>query len=258
MIPSLTLCGHGSILETIETYPVSVFQNSDSALSCTETLETENVSQRALHMDKERLKERILTYVESSLLDEGRTQVSVDDITGALGMSKKTFYTAFPAKDAMLEELVTRIVLEVSHGIDAIAAGPGTCIEKVVALMRFLGLMYRRFAVPFSEDMHWRLPGVWERIESFRQRKIQETFSRLLDQGRAEGLLLGDVDRAIFLMAFRAAVREIVRPGVLAVHAFTAPDVIEQILRIFFSGIMTESGRTAFAELSQRQHSHSH
>ncbi len=209
-------------------------------------------------MEIDRLKERILSYVKNRLLDEGRTQFSVEEITDALGMSKKTFYKAFPTKDAMLEELVTRIILEVSRGIESIMSAPGTCVEKVVALMRFLGSMYRRFAVPLSEDVHRRLPGVWERIEAFRQRKIQENFSRLFDQGKAEGQLRPDVDRTLFLMAFRASIREIVRPGVLAVHAFNAPDVMEQILRIFFSGIMTESGRTAFVELQQRQQSHSH
>ncbi len=202
------------------------------------------------------LKERILTCVESRIVDEGRMHFSVDEIAAALGMSKKTFYKAFPTKNAMLAELSTRIIMELSNGIDAIMTAPGTFVEKVVALMRYLGSMLRKFAFPLSEDFHRRLPGVWERIDDFRQRKIQETFWRLLEQGRAEGYVLPEVDPTLFVMAFRAAIREIVRPGVLATHAFRIPDVPGQILRIFLSGIMTETGRDAFSSLQQRQQSH--
>jgi AcrR family transcriptional regulator len=206
-------------------------------------------------MDNQR--ERILAFVEEKLLDDGRTHFSVDEIASALGISKKTFYKAFPTKEAMLEELVDRIVGEVGHGVDTIAIGRGSFIEKIVALMEFLGSMYRRIAVPLSDEVHRRLPGVWERVEAFRQRKILYVFSRLLDQGLAEGYLRKDVDQGIFLMAFASAIRAIVRPDVLAANTFTVPDVMEQIVKIFFAGIMTETGRTAFGEFQKRQLSQS-
>jgi AcrR family transcriptional regulator len=203
-------------------------------------------------------RERILSHVEKKLFDEGRTEFSIDEIAGALGISKKTFYKVFPTKDAMLEELVARIVEEVSRRIDAIAQGPGSFVEKIVALMRFLGSTYRLFGVLLSEEVHRRLPGVWERIDTFRQKKIQVVFSRLLDQGMAEGLVRNDLDRRVFLMAFTAAVRAIVQPIVLAANAFTIPDVMEQIVGIFFAGIMTDAGQAAFGELEQRQQSQLH
>jgi AcrR family transcriptional regulator len=203
-------------------------------------------------------RERILTFVEKKLIEEGTTQFSVDEITGALGMSKKTFYQSFATKDAMLEELVGRVIGDVGRGIDMVTLGSGTFLEKIVALMRFLGTMYRRLAIPLSEEVHRRLPMVWERVEAFRQKKIQENFSRLLEQGRAEGFLRADVDQKVFLMAYGAAIRAIVNPNVLADHALTIPDVMEQIVRIFFGGIMTDAGRTAFDELHHRQQPQSH
>jgi hypothetical protein len=65
------------------------------------------------------------------------------------------------------------------------------------------------------------------------------------------------VDQGIFLMAFASAIRAIVRPDVLAANTFTVPDVMEQIVKIFFAGIMTETGRTAFGEFQKRQLSQS-
>lgn len=199
-------------------------------------------------------KDRILTFVERKLLDEGTTRFSVGEITAALGMSKKTFYQSFPTKDAMLEELIARVIGDVARGIDAITLGSGTFLEKVVGLMHFLGSMYRRLAIPLSEEVRRRLPLIWERVETFRQKKIQENFSLLLEQGRREGLLRVDVDPKLFLMAYSAAIRAIVNPHVLAAHALTIPDVMEQIVLIFFAGIMTDEGRTAFNELHQRTH----
>jgi len=197
-------------------------------------------------------KERILSLAARKLLEEG-SRFSVDEITATLGMSKKTFYQNFPTKDAMLEELIGRVFGEVGGGIDAIVQGAGTFVEKLDALMQFMGSVFRRFAVPFSGEMDRRFPRVWEQIEKFRQQKIQENFARLLEQGKREGYLRGDVDVRIFLMAYTAAIRAIIRPSVLAAHAFTIPDVLEQIVRIFFTGVMTESGRAAFDAIHRQQ-----
>jgi AcrR family transcriptional regulator len=197
-------------------------------------------------------KERILSQAERKLL-EGGSSFSVDELTSVLGMSKKTFYQNFPTKEAMLEELVGRVFGEVGRGIDAIVQGQGTFVEKIDSLMQFMGSVFRRLAVPFSGEMDRRSPRIWELIENFRQQKIQENFARLLEQGRREGSVREDVDTRIFLMAYSAAIRAIVRPSVLASHAFTIPDVLEQIVRIFFSGLMTGSGRAAFDEIHRQQ-----
>lgn len=197
-------------------------------------------------------KERILSLAARKLLEEG-SRFSVDEITATLGMSKKTFYQNFPTKDAMLEELIGRVFGEVGGGIDAIVQGAGTFVEKLDALMQFMGSVFRRFVVPFSSEMDRRFPTLWEQIEKFRQQKIQENFARLLEQGKREGYLRGDVDVRIFLMAYTAAIRAIIRPSVLAAHAFTIPDVLEQIVGIFLTGVMTDSGRAAFDAIHRQQ-----
>jgi len=197
-------------------------------------------------------KERILSLAARKLLEEG-SRFSVDEITATLGMSKKTFYQNFPTKDAMLEELIGRVFGEVGGGVDAIVQGAGTFVEKLDALMQFMGSVFRRFVVPFSSEMDRRFPTLWEQIEKFRQQKIQENFARLLEQGKREGYLRGDVDVRIFLMAYTAAIRAIIRPSVLAAHAFTIPDVLEQIVGIFLTGVMTDSGRAAFDAIHRQQ-----
>lgn len=193
-------------------------------------------------------KERILAHAEERFLKEGALDIPLNELARSLGMSKKTFYKVFPSKEAMIEELVGRVVGEVGGHITAIAQGPGTFIEKLDALMAFLGSVFRRLAIPLSSEVYRRLPHVWHRVEEFRENMIRNTFSRLLDQGVSEGCVRRDIDRTVFMMAYLAAIRTIIRPHVILQQDISVPNAIEQIFRIFFGGILTPEGRRVLEE----------
>jgi AcrR family transcriptional regulator len=200
-------------------------------------------------------KERILSYAEERFLKEGVLDLPVDDLTASLGMSKKTFYKIFPSKEAMLEELVGRVVGDVAGRITAIGEGPGNFVEKIEALMTFLGSVYRRLAIPLSSEVYRKLPHVWQRVEEFRENMIRKTFTRLLDQGIREGFLRPEINRTIFMMAYLAAIRAIIRPHVILQHDISVPDAIEQIFRIFFGGILSPEGMQVLENLQiQKPH----
>jgi AcrR family transcriptional regulator len=200
-------------------------------------------------------KERILSYVEERLLKEGETDIPVDEVAASLGMSKKTFYKVFPSKGSMIEELVNRIVGGIGARIISISEGPGNFVEKIDKLMRLLASMYRHLAIPLSGEVYRHLPHVWQRVEEFRENMIRRVFTRLLEQGVAEGFIHPDVNHAIFMMAYLSAIRAIIRPYVMLEQEITIPDAIEQIFRIFFAGIMTAEGRRALEELqTQKPH----
>jgi AcrR family transcriptional regulator len=202
--------------------------------------------QRAIPDQSASTKERILSYAEERFLKEGMLD---------LGMSKKTFYKIFPSKESMLEELVGRVVGDVAGHITALGEGPGNFVEKIDALMTFLGSVYRRLAIPLSNEVYRNLPQVWQRVEEFRENMIRKTFTLLLDQGIREGFLRPDINRTIFLMAYLAAIRAIIRPHVILQHDISIPDAIEQIFRIFFVGILTPEGIHALEKLQiQKPH----
>jgi AcrR family transcriptional regulator len=202
-------------------------------------------------------KERILKFVDERISARGVAGISVEEITAALGMSKKTFYRIFPSKEAMLEEIVDRIVGEVGGKIDAIVQSPRTFVEKIHGLTSLLGAVYGKLAIPLSEDLYRSTPSAWARVEEFRHRKIQAVFSALLEQGVAEGFIEPGVNRTIFLLAFPAAVRAVINPRVFVEHPISMVEAVQQMLRIFFAGIMTDGGRAALAELQMNSPSHS-
>jgi AcrR family transcriptional regulator len=198
-------------------------------------------------------KERILSYTEERFLKEGMLDLPVDDLMASLGMSKKTFYKIFPSKEAMLEELVGRVVGDVGARIGTIGEGPGNFVEKIDALKTFLGSVYRRLAIPLSSEIYRTLPHVWQRVEEFREHMIRRVFSLLLDQGIREGFLQPEINRTIFMMAYLAAIRAVIRPHVILQHDISVPDAIEEIFRIFFTGIMTPEGRAALENLRRQK-----
>jgi hypothetical protein len=49
-------------------------------------------------------------------------------------------------------------------------------------------------------------------------------------------------------MAYLGAVENIMQPNVLSQESFSARDALQAIVRIFFTGIMTETARKQFAK----------
>ncbi|HSD72133.1 MAG TPA: TetR/AcrR family transcriptional regulator [Thermoanaerobaculia bacterium] len=201
--------------------------------------------------DNSSVKERILSFVEEDLISVGNIRFSVDEVAAGLGMSKKTFYQAFPTKEAMLEALIRRITGYVGGHVDRIVDSDRTFMEKLAAVTTFLGSIVRRLALPLSSDFQRVHPDLWKLVEEFRTRKILVVFGRLFDQGKAEGVIRGDVDRDIFLIAYSAAIRSVVHPSVLMDQRFTVQDAITQIVALFFRGALTEAGREQFAEMTR-------
>jgi AcrR family transcriptional regulator len=206
-------------------------------------------------MEDQITRDRVLSFIEGRIGSERVIRMSVDQITASLGMSKKTFYRVFPTKEAMLEALIERILTKVGREIDRIIDGDLSFVEKTQALMTFLGRSYQQLAVPLSRDLFRLLPHVWERVDQFRQRKIQRSLEHLIEQGASEGFIRRDLDRPIFIMAYLAVVRQIVTPDVLSELPLTGREVISQLVSIFFEGAMTQEGRQKFHHRLEQSHS---
>jgi len=197
-------------------------------------------------------KERILSAVEKRVLGDGYARLSVDDLTASMGMSKKTFYKVFESKEDMIRQLMDRMMGEVGGTIDKILTARQGFIEKMHALMAYLGTLSQRVDILLAKDVHRQMPELWERIEEFRRRKIHDNLSRLIVQGVQEGYIRQDVNQRIFVLAYAAAIQAVIRPSVLSEESFSASEAMREIVRVFFIGIMTDEGRRVFEQLKNQ------
>mgnify|MGYP001770748047 FL=1 len=197
------------------------------------------------------LRERILATASERFRNEGFARVSVDEIASSLGISKKTFYTVFASKEELVEHLVSNKLADVKAQIDEIMARDESFVAKFSALFAFLSSVPGGFGVPFLHDVERHLPHVWKRVESFRERRVMNTFAQLIEQGIQEGYIRPELSTRLFLLAFTSAVQHIIQPHVLAHESFSAQQAIGGLLELFFKGALTDVGRKNLAALQR-------
>lgn len=195
------------------------------------------------------LRERIITKAHDRFRVEGFSRVTVDDLASSLAISKKTFYVAFESKNELVELIVRSRLNNLRRGVEEILSGEGTFVLKLHRVMGFLATFLTQTGFPLMVDVQRYMPELWNEVENFRARKVEDFFGQLLDQGIREGFIRKDLNRAVFLNAYLASIRHIMQPAYLANESFSAQDALHAIINIFFAGAMSERGRKEFEKI---------
>jgi AcrR family transcriptional regulator len=175
----------------------------------------------------------------------------MDGIASGLRMSKKTLYTIFDSREDLVRQLVGLVLTETGGRIDAIVSADERLAQKLSRLLTFLSLVFRRMDSELGRELHFRMPEVWRQVEQFREHKLQENVSKLLDQGVREQVIRQGLDRQLFLMAFIAASQALIRPSTLLDQSRSPQQVVSQLLTMMYTGIMTDAGREEFFAATQ-------
>lgn len=194
------------------------------------------------------LRARIVAAGNDLFLIRGFVRVTADEIARRLGISKATLYKSFPSKEEILRAVVRDILNEIAASVEGILAdGRLSFVEKLVALFSFVGGRISRFGPLLIRDIQKSAPRIWKEIDEFRRDKILKNFKVILDSGRKEGLFRGDVDPDLLLQMFTYLIGEFVNPEAVLRSGRPPAEAFESIIKVFFQGILTDSGRQDFA-----------
>jgi AcrR family transcriptional regulator len=190
-------------------------------------------------------KNKILNYAKSRFLKDGFYKTSMDIIASELHISKKTIYKHFPAKERLVEEMTFIIMSTVSAKVDEILNMNKNALLKISKLTELLGDTIVQFSENWIRDIRNHMPALWEKIDSFRTKKMNAGFSQLIEQGKKEKLFT-DKPNEIILTMFIASIRAIVNPDFLYYNKFSYKEAVQITMEILFNGILTEKGKKLF------------
>ena len=197
------------------------------------------------------MRTRVLESAGPLFLSRGFVRVTADEIAEHLGISKATLYKAFSGKEEIVREVVRGILNDMGGRVERLVDdGSLGFVEKMVALMSFLGTRMARFEPVFVRDLQKHVPGLWKEVEKFRQDKIARNFKIILESGRREGYFRADVDLDLLLAMFASLVQEFINPAALMRSGRSPAETVESVIQVCFQGIVTDKGRRDFSSLT--------
>jgi AcrR family transcriptional regulator len=190
---------------------------------------------------------RIVDGARRHFFAHGFRGVSMDDLAGELGMSKKTLYARFDTKLQLLDAVIDEQFRRVGADCARITAARGA--EFPVALREFLACVQRHtqdIQPPFIKDMRQESPESFQKVQRLRQSHLQRYFGRLMRRGRRSGFIRKDVPARIVMEILHAAVEAILNPARMEELGLTPRSGCALITKVVLEGAIAPAARTRF------------
>lgn len=186
-------------------------------------------------------KARIMDHAMTVFRQSGFARVPVDDITSALGMSKKTFYKQFDGKEDLVHQMVLRITGEIAAEIESIVNTDRPFVLKLHGLVTMLQARFGGLSTALLRDIQIHAPASWTYLQEFRRTKILAIWGGLIEQGKREGYIRAGINSRLLLLSIVGIVESVVNPQILANESFSTNEAMEGIISMLFHGILTDA-----------------
>jgi AcrR family transcriptional regulator len=130
---------------------------------------------------------KILEVSQKLFFQHGIKAVSVDDICGELGISKKTLYMFFKSKDKIVSELISIHLNQNQQVCFSTKMTTKDAIEELIEIYKFNYERHKLINPIFISDIRKLYPNEWVKMENFLNISIIEVMMDNLKRGQQEG-----------------------------------------------------------------------
>ncbi len=191
------------------------------------------------------MQEQIIEQIEDKLFKEGFYKTTMDDVASELGMSKKTIYKFFPSKDDLVKAIAHHFMNRMKSKIVPALNSDKNAIEKLDELIKILAAASEKVSNKRMDEMRKHFPSLWNEIDSFRTKTMFENITKVIEQGKKEGLFV-DYPTIIIMHVLVTAVRNIVNPDFILNNSYSLIEAARFTFKIIIGGILTEKGKKVF------------
>jgi AcrR family transcriptional regulator len=186
----------------------------------------------------------VVDVARQHFFSHGFRHVTMDELAGELGMSKKTLYTSFPSKAALLEAVLANKFHQVEEDLSRITSRCGS--DVLGSLRQLLVCMQHHtdeIKPPFVRDMRRESPEVFKMVEDRRRAVIQRHFGTLLHEGRKAAVIRKDIPVDVILDVLLSSVQAIMNPSRVLELGLTPKDAYAAIVTVVLEGVLTDRAR---------------
>ena len=196
------------------------------------------------------VREKIIELAMEKMKQVGIKSISIDDLCHEIGISKKTFYVYFDAKDDLVAAMLRKHEDNLVTGVKQTVEGK-TVLELLLSFMQIAGETKDvRRVPPLVHDLKKYYPILYkehlERVRTFARDIMREQIARGVEEGIFRADL--DVEKTATIMAFAHNEMLNVAPNLPEDKHVTAWMHTRYALDIFMRGIISEQGKRLIEE----------
>jgi AcrR family transcriptional regulator len=176
------------------------------------------------------------------LIDEGLRGLTTHAIASRAGVSRKTLYTLFEDKRAMVEAIVVSFIEAELAAWDRILDSERPPMERVRASLRYVADTVPRIQNVLTGQLQRFDPELWTSIDALRMKRVKR-LRGLFAELQSAGMIRADVDPDRWLFLLMQVVRAALHPRALVDSGYTLSELVETLIQLFYTGLLTERAR---------------
>lgn len=161
---------------------------------------------------------------------------TMDDLAGALGMSKKTIYTVFHDKNELFLSMVDYLFDAIKESeFQIIQNDKLSTIEKIHAILCVMPEGYKDLDFGQLYILKDKYPKIYKQVEKRLESGWENTLM-LLEQGKREGVIR-DVNLALVKMMLEASLEQFFQRDILKRNKMSYQKALNEVVDILMVGI---------------------
>jgi AcrR family transcriptional regulator len=188
------------------------------------------------------MKEAILNKATEMFLTLGFKSVTMDDIAGEMGISKKTIYQHYANKNDLVEASTLHLFKTISSGIDKIAAEGKNAIEEIFTIRNFLKQhLNNETTSPFYQLQKF-FPKIFSCLRTKQFEKMNGNMIKNLTKGVENGIYRSDININFISRIYFTGLTGIKDSDIFPSDIFEVDDLTRKYLEYHLRAIVTPKG----------------
>lgn len=181
----------------------------------------------------------------------GIRSVSMDDISGELGFSKKTLYQFFRDKQELVSVAMQVSLSEITNHFCEFENDTRNAIEQFLCHRKLLLEKLARYNHSLAYDLKKYFPVIYNELKDYRKEQLYKAHLINLKQGMEEGLYRSDLnaDMIAKMMTVHHIYTFDAINGFFTGEEVFNNDFLEQFITYHFNGICTPKGLEILSKL---------
>ncbi len=195
------------------------------------------------------MREKIIQKATELFLKIGFKSVTMDEIAQEMAISKKTIYTHFKNKTALVKECAFCVMNSITGGIDEICNLDQDPIEELFEIKKFIMRKLKDDDSSPQYQLQRYYPEISKKLHQNQFEKMMECTKKNISKGIEQGLYRSNLNPDFIGRLYFTGITGIKDQAVFPIEKFSAKYLTEEYLEYHLRGIVTQKGLSTLKKI---------
>jgi AcrR family transcriptional regulator len=173
----------------------------------------------------------------------GIKSITMDDISGELGISKKTLYQLISDKAELVEMVFMNGFNDFKNEVMLLFEKKYDPVLELIRLNNLALEQLKEFGPAVEHDLRKYYNNLYEKIKKLHLELMQNCIYQNIELGKKTGIYRNNIDTNIITKLHLARIEQVPHTDIFTLEEYTSPDFAREVCRAHLKGLVSEKGQ---------------